>query len=364
MHKHELILSLWYFLTGRCSITESTAFPSRPGRPGPIRSSRQWSVCLCVCAIDECSSFFSLQLYIEGERLSHTLCLTPSRSACCTHLQRSSRHMPAAHTGCGALPTAAARALNLMVSKYSRNQADNETRYALPSMPCTSSSQGLLLLTQEMHYWETFSLTLSLPLILLFLLGPRSASRQGRMPTSPQSRAECPHPLCKCFTTSPAHTFILCPPPSPTPPFLHLFLSPLTPQSFSNTFFSFLSPALLLHFNHRPAFFFFFFCCFTPSRLPNCMCTFYLNCYPSSSISPLRSHSLLSLWNSLSPPFPAASLTHCLTHPDSNLYTHSSASARQASAETPFPLSPSFSVSFTLSRSLVHTVTHARVYFP
>lgn len=34
-----------------------------------------------------------------------------------------------------ALPTAAARALNLMVSKYSRNRADNETRYPLPSMP-------------------------------------------------------------------------------------------------------------------------------------------------------------------------------------------------------------------------------------
>lgn len=141
--------------------------------------------------------------------------------------------------------------------------------------------------------------------------------------------------------------------------FFHLLL-----HSPSLTLFSLSCPPHCCYTSTIPPLFFFFFCCFTPSRPPNCMCTFYLNCYPSSSISPLRSHSLLSLWSSLSPPFPAASLTHCLTHPVSNLYTHSSASARQASAETPFPLSPSFSVSFTLSCSLVHTVTHARVYFP
>lgn len=40
--------------------------------------------------------------------------------------------MPAALTGYHALPTAAQRALNLMVSKYSRNQADNESRYPPP----------------------------------------------------------------------------------------------------------------------------------------------------------------------------------------------------------------------------------------
>lgn len=73
-----------------------------------------------------------LRLYRQGERPSHTFCLTPDRGACCTHLERSSRHMPAAHTGYHALPTAAERALNLMVSKYSRNQADNETRYPPP----------------------------------------------------------------------------------------------------------------------------------------------------------------------------------------------------------------------------------------
>lgn len=187
----------------------------RQGRPFLIRSIGSvilgvWSVCeglleefVCVWVVWVGGSgggragggSFLHQLYREGARLSHTFCLTPNRSACCTHLQCSSRHMPAALTGYHALPTAAERALNLMVSKYSRNQADNETRYPLPSMPCSNSSQGLLLLTQEMHYWETFSLTLSLPLILLFLHGPRSASRQGEMPTSPQSPGRVPSPF-------------------------------------------------------------------------------------------------------------------------------------------------------------------------
>lgn len=57
---------------------------------------------------------------------------------------------------------------------------------------------------------------------------------KARCQPLPKSWAECPHPLCKWFTTSPTHTFILCPPPSPTPPFLHLFLSPLTLRSFSH----------------------------------------------------------------------------------------------------------------------------------
>lgn len=136
-------------------------------------------------------------------------------------------------------------------------------------MPCSNRSQGLLFLTQEMHYWETFSLTLSLPLILLFLPGPRSASRQGEMPTSPQSRAECPHPLCKCFTTSPTHTIILCPPPSLTPPLLHFLLSPLTLQSsLSLTLFPFLYSILLLHFNH-PSLCFLLFHLLTSA---NCLC--------------------------------------------------------------------------------------------
>lgn len=85
--------------------------------------------CVCVLRVRQ------FQLYRAGERLSVCLTLSVSlltRSACCTHLQCSSRHMPAAHTGYHALPTAAERALNLMVSKYSRNQADNETRYPPP----------------------------------------------------------------------------------------------------------------------------------------------------------------------------------------------------------------------------------------
>lgn len=105
----------------------------------------------------------------------------------------------------------------------------------IPSPPCPAPAVAKACYSSHKRCTiERLSLSLfHSPLILLFLPGPRSASRQGEMPTSPQSWAECPYPLCKWFTTSPTHTFIPCPPPSPTPPFLHLFLSPLTLQSLS-----------------------------------------------------------------------------------------------------------------------------------
>lgn len=130
---------------------------------------------------------------------SHTYCRSVKRSS--TH---SHKHTPlvfqSAHASdtdrlpCPA-PTAAARALKVLISKCGRIQADNETRYPLPSMPCSSRSQGLRVLAQEMHYWETFSFTLSLPLILFLLPGPRSASRKGEMPTSLRKPGKVPSPF-------------------------------------------------------------------------------------------------------------------------------------------------------------------------
>lgn len=119
----------------------------------------------------------------------------------------------------------------------------------IPYPPCPAPTAAKACFSSHKRCTiERLSLSLSLPLILLFLPGPHSASRQGEMPTSPQSRAECPRPLFKCFTTSPTtHTFILCTPLSPSPPFLHLFIFHLTLQSLQH-FFPFLYSILLLQF--------------------------------------------------------------------------------------------------------------------
>lgn len=107
----------------------------------------------------------------------------------------------------------------------------------------------------------------------------------------------------KASTTSPTHTFILSPPPqSPTPPFLHSFLLPLTLSHFS------LSCTL--------------YCCrCTPTVPPSAFrwsTNFTLYQLPSHYLPRLRSifhhffldsHSLLSLWSSLSPPFLTAVLS-------------------------------------------------------
>lgn len=187
---------------------------------------------------------FYFKLSRPGEHWFHTFCLTPNQSAHCTHLQGSSRHMPAAHSGSPALPAAAAHeALNLLVSTESRNQADNETRYpslhhsSMPSVllqqprPASPHTRDALLRDFLSHSFAPHT-----PLILLFLPGPRSASRQGEVPTSPQSRAECPHPLCKCFTTSPTHRLILCPPNTSSTTITYSstpsFTSPTSPSNF------------------------------------------------------------------------------------------------------------------------------------
>lgn len=83
------------------------------------------------------------------------------------------------HTGYRALPTAAQTALNLTVSKYSRNQADSETRYTPPfhgllqhkPRPASPHTRDALLKDCS---------TLLLLLILLFLPDSRSASQWRR----------------------------------------------------------------------------------------------------------------------------------------------------------------------------------------
>ena len=166
---------------------------------------------LCASATEKYSTCLTLSVSCF---LSHVSCLTPITEA---HVANTYSRAPVGTCqrrtlATVALPTAAARALKHMVSKYSRNQADNETRYPLPSMPCAGSSQGLLLPTQEMHYWETFSLTLSLPLILLFLPDPRSASRRGEMPTSPQKPGRVPSPFMQMLNHKPGSHIHSVPP--------------------------------------------------------------------------------------------------------------------------------------------------------
>ena len=214
-HTHTA-LPVWHFPTGHCNKSEESISPWQ-GQPFLISSSRQCDSehgYVCVCEGQQQLSAATIQ-----RRLNVHLTLIVSLQIE-THLQCSSRHMPAAQTGYHALPTAAARALNLMFSKCSRIQADNETRYPLPSMPCSSGSQGLQLLAQEMHHWQTCSRTLSLPLILFFLPAPRPANVKARCQPLRKSRAQCPHPLCKWFTTTPTHTFILCLPTIIYSPFI------------------------------------------------------------------------------------------------------------------------------------------------
>lgn len=146
--------------------------------------------------VAECGSLSHTEV---GERPSHTFYLTPNRRARCTRLQCSSRHMPAAHTGYRALPTAAQRALNLMVSKYSRNQADNETRYPPPfhallrqrPRPASPHTRDALLRDFHSH---------SLLLPPHSFIPPRPSfcqSAKARCQPLPKARAECPQPLCK-----------------------------------------------------------------------------------------------------------------------------------------------------------------------
>lgn len=172
---------------------------------------------------------------------------------------------------------------------------------------------------------------------------------KARCQPLPKARAECPHPLCKCFTTSPTHTFNLCP---PTPPhlllrsFIYLFhLLLCNPPSLSCTPYCCCTSTIPLS----------AFCCFTLSLLPvACTRSISVAIHLPASLTPLP----LTPWNSVSLSFsPCLSLSHSLTHPDSNLYTHSSAVARQASAETPFTLSLSSSIFHSLFLS-----THAAIH--
>lgn len=137
-------------------------------------------------------------------------------------------------------------------------------------MPCSSRSQGLQVLAQEMHYWETFStITLSLPLILLLLPGPCSASRKGEMPTSLRKLGKVPSPFMQMTYNYPNS---------------HIHLVPSHCQLFSLPSFSPFTSHCALSLQHFPPFLHFKTLLHSPSHCI-CLCSFHLNCHPSSSIS-------------------------------------------------------------------------------
>lgn len=219
--------------------------------------------------------------------------------------------MPVAHTGYRALPWAARRALNLMVSKYSRNQADNETWYS-HSLPCPAPSAAKACSSSHKRCTiETFSLARSLPLILLFLPGPRSASRQRR------GANLTPKPGQRALT--------LYARASPLVRLTHSFgarnIHQLQHFFISSTFFPFLHSALSLHYSLSPQKSLLFRACNKNTNHLRCI---YLHCYPSSSIScstPTRSFILELLFRAFSC---CLSLSHTLslTHQDLNLNIH------------------------------------------
>lgn len=159
-----------------------------------------------------------------------------------THtFQLSSQYMPAAQAGHRALPTAAARALNLMISEYSRIQVDNESRYTPPlhharlrqqPRPASPRTRDALLRDFLHHSFTPFSFFYSSP-------RPVLPAVKARCQPLCRSRALCPHPLCKWFTTTPTRTFFLYPPSFVYSLFLYLFLVPLaTPCNSSDQPFS------------------------------------------------------------------------------------------------------------------------------
>lgn len=78
-------------------------------------------------------------------------------------------------------------------------------------MPCSERSQGLLLLTQEMHYWDFLPRSFAPPHSFIPPWSSFCQSAEARCQPHPKARAECPHPLCSSFTISPTHTFIQSP---------------------------------------------------------------------------------------------------------------------------------------------------------
>lgn len=179
-------------------------------------------------------------------------------------------------------------------------------------MPCSERSQGLLLLTQEMHYWDFLPRSFAPPHSFIPPWSSFCQSAEARCQPHPKARAECPHPLCASFTISPTHTFIQSPQHSPTPAFLYLF--PLLFSPFSAFYIVF----ALQSFPQRSLLF--RACNKTTNHL---RCT-YLHCYPSSSIScstPTRSFILELLFRAFSC---CLSLSHTLslTHRDLNLNIH------------------------------------------
>lgn len=190
------------------------------------------------------------------------------------------------HTGYRALPTAAENALNLTVSKYSRNQADSETRYTPPfhgllqhkPRPASPHTRDVLL--------KDYS-TLLLLLILLFLPDSCSASRwrrDAKLSAKPGQSAltlyanASPQPqLTHSFCTH-HHSLII-----PSIYFFHLLICNASLLHFS----LFLRPLLLLHFTHFSHHFLPF------HALTSTNCHFSIAIHLPAFLPPLPTHSIL-----------------------------------------------------------------------
>lgn len=96
-------------------------------------------------------------------------------------------------------------ALNLMISKCSRIRADNETRYPLPfhalqppvAEACKSSHKRCTIERLSPSLFHSPTLGSFIPSRSWFL-----PVVKARCQPLHQSRADCPHPLCKWFTTT------------------------------------------------------------------------------------------------------------------------------------------------------------------
>lgn len=213
--------------------------------------------------------------------------------------------MPVVHTDYRALPAAAHRALNFMVCKYNRNQADNETRYPPPfhallrqqPRPASPHIRDALLTDSVSHSFAP-------PNSFIPPWSSFCQSAKARCQPLPKAWAECPHPLCKSFTTNPTHTFISV--TSTTTTYSSI------PSFNSFTFYSamplsYIFPFPALHIV-EPS--------FPPLFAVPCSHFYQLSVLPLSRLLSifqhfsLRSHSLLPLWNSFSPPFLPGSLSH------------------------------------------------------
>lgn len=199
-----------------------------------------------------------------------SVCVAPSWNACCN----TSTVLQSAHARGAACALLCLQLERRFWTSWLANTAGIEQimKPNIPSLPCPAPAVAKAYLSSHKRCTiERLSLSHSftpphsfIPLWSSFC----QPARVGEMPTSPQSRAKCPHPLCKWFTTSPTYTFTLG--ASSTP---HITYSSI----------SFISPILVpfLHFitsncsTITPSAF-----CSVTHPLPstNCLCALYVNC--------------------------------------------------------------------------------------